>query len=123
MKKFTNPEVVSLLRKVRRLLAKGWTQKTFARNKWGNSVSFFSKSACKFCLGGAIRRVAVPSGKDTAQEYIVFNRLRTIIGNAVPSDAGLHYSIVMFNDMQPHTQQGKANVLRVLDVLIKKFSK
>lgn len=49
---------LQVLRKARALIKKGWTQGAFARRKNGHTTEDDSAAAVKFCVRGAINRVA-----------------------------------------------------------------
>lgn len=44
------------LKKMRELLAKGWTQKVMARDRMGRDVYVMAENAVSFCVVGAIQR-------------------------------------------------------------------
>jgi len=50
-------ETREILAEVRNLIAKGWTQNTWARDKRGIEVSPMSGDACKFDVSGAFMHV------------------------------------------------------------------
>jgi hypothetical protein len=52
-----NRPVADKLRKARALVARGWTQKAFARSKTGREVSEYGKSAVCWCAYAAIEVV------------------------------------------------------------------
>jgi hypothetical protein len=47
---------VTTLQSARELIAKGWTQKVYARLADDTAIHFFNKDACRFCMVGAIYR-------------------------------------------------------------------
>lgn len=51
------PTVIDVLKRMRTILRKGWTQDEFAINAKGQSVISSSPNAVKFCLLGAKTRV------------------------------------------------------------------
>jgi len=129
MKKLTNAEVVTILRKARRLLNKGWTQKSLARDKWGHDVNdVMSKSACKFCLTGAVLRATPLNNRDGNFTYnstyhqIITMMNRTLSFSRIAADNPL-FTVIYFNDKQPRSARGKQNVIRFVDGLIKTLSR
>lgn len=59
IKEFLTQALKEFLTQTRDLISdpKNWTQNTFARNKYGDPVPFFYKSAVCFCSIGALKRV------------------------------------------------------------------
>lgn len=99
-------ETLSLLRKAERRIKKGWTQRTYARDKEGVTIRSDSKHAVQFCLLGSINEETRTNKDDTviaAKEAIMH------VQPAIVSDDGLHY----WNDDPFRTQE------QVLDTLHK----
>lgn len=48
-------KTIDILREARALIAKGWAQGAFARDKCGSKVLHYSPDACAWCLSGALR--------------------------------------------------------------------
>ena len=48
-------KTITVLRKAKRLIEKGWTKRAWARNSHGRAVDAHSRSAVRFCALGAIR--------------------------------------------------------------------
>ncbi len=126
MKELTKAEIVTILRKTRRLLNKGWTQRANARNAYGNPVNFWSKSACKFCLTGAVRK-AISSDKtldgrnqDVARQIV--RLMDRTINKSLSSISGF-CSTMYFNDTQSRSARGKQNVIRFVDGLVKTLTR
>ncbi len=92
--------VLQALRKARALIAKGWTQGTFAKDRDGISVDVNDPDACRFCAAGAVLRVC---GSGSLFDKVLSGAL----GGLFPR----------FNDL-PTTK--KSDVLRVFDEAIKK---
>lgn len=62
--------LTKLLLRARALLAKGWTQRTVARNARGEAVKIFSPTATQYCITGAIGRAAwEAAGKPTGYSW------------------------------------------------------
>ena len=47
-----------VLQEAKRLIEKGWTKETFARDEHGRSCNFLDRRAVAFCMVGAIDRAA-----------------------------------------------------------------
>jgi hypothetical protein len=58
MKKADKPQVLKVLRRMKTLLRKGWTQNVSARNAKGYATLFTAADATRFCLLGAEYRAA-----------------------------------------------------------------
>lgn len=95
--------MLKVLKKARKLILKGWTRQTFARDKSGKAVSARSRKACKYCATGAIIRAG---GSDEAA-YLVQNELTKFD------------SLALFNDRQTT----KWPVVHAFDRAIAKASK
>jgi len=97
---------IKILIEARDLIANGWTQDVFARDKTGSAVYPLSRIACQFCLHGAICRAAYSGfGHRGAELALEAN---------IPDE--YNGEIVDFNDFKDTTQ---AKVLAVLDATIK----
>ncbi len=99
--------MLKVLKKARKLILKGWTRQTFARDKHGNVVHPNSKKACKFCASGAIGRFA-----NGAAFYEAF----TAVEEFIPIK-GLCRSLPLFND----AQSSKWPVVALFDAAIAKL--
>ena len=88
------------LTKVRQLLSNPshWTKGADARNSRGESVPYMAETACKFCLLGAIYRVAE-----------MHNVAPKPVCDALSAHLG-EYSIADFNDTRSH-----GAILQLLD--------
>ncbi len=93
-------QTIKFLKAARRLLNrktgrrnKGWTQKTFARDKNRHGVASSSKAAVCFCMSGVINHLA--KGREQEAE-----QARTQITKLVPLG-----QIVDFNDAKGRTQK------------------
>lgn len=51
-------DVLTTLKRARRLIRKGWTRKAHARNRYGHTVHVQAPTAVRFCAEGALQRVA-----------------------------------------------------------------
>lgn len=95
------------LKKMRDLLAKGWTQETFARDAEGNEVSPYSPAAASFCLYGAYNRVA--------EENSLFHGMPPSLLQVIERQCH-HKNLDVFNDVPGRTQ---AEILALIDRAIK----
>lgn len=93
------------LRKVKRLIQKGWTKHAYARDKHGHSCSIASSKVAKVCLTGAIHRTA-----------LITEGLNQPYREAYKAISKLKRFPLQFNDA-PTTK--KADVLALLDRAIK----
>ncbi len=98
--------MLKVLRKARKLILKGWTRQTFARDKRNEPVSAQSKKACKFCAAGAIYR--------SAGTIDVIAELEKLLP---PNVNNLYPSLGTFNDRQ----SSKWPVVKLFDAAIKKL--
>lgn len=99
----TNPTVVDVLHRMKRLLRKGWTQGARARNKSRRKVDVYSKSAASFCLDGAASRASV----DLGGYQRLANRARKVLWKACGNR-----SVICFNDEPDRT---KRQILAVVE--------
>lgn len=104
----TKRKVLQILRKARKLLAKGWTQRTFAKDKDGVPVTWDSQQAVCFCLGGALRRASQDAGKPYGWESAC--ELRRALG--------ITDAVAEWNDAETRKQR---HVLARLDRAIAKL--
>lgn len=93
-------EVIKALKRVRRLIVKGWTRGWYARNARRQRVDARSKTAVCWCLRGAIERAA-------RQQALSVERC---LHRVLDEDGGL----ATFND----TQKTRAPVLALIDKAI-----
>lgn len=91
------------LKKMRELLAKGWTQGAWARDGNGTSVGPHSEKAKCFCMLGASTRAGDPSDL----EPLIPKSLAKAIG--LPPRGG---AFIIFNDNPYRTQ---SDVLALID--------
>lgn len=110
---------LSTLRKARRLIDKGWTQNTAARDLSGDGLPADDPHAVCWCMTGAVRAAIPLSGtaKDAAM-IDPLNELRlTIWGH--PQRAA-ERALTRWNDS---LTRKKAEVLAVFDVTIERLEK
>jgi hypothetical protein len=107
-KKKKEPTVLDVLKTMRRLLNKGWTQFTLARGKQGRKVAVGSRAAISFCLLGAERRALSTLGLSYSDGASAEQLLR---------DCGVKGDITVYNDKFNRT---KEEILAVVDCAIKK---
>ena len=107
-KKNVQPTTLSILVKARNLIAKkGWTQKAFARNKYGHGVDPLSPGACKFCVEGALIAAGVrglPSFSGAYRKLALTLHTRSFATH-----------LAFFNDELPRGSKGKAEILKLFD--------
>ncbi len=99
--------MLKVLKKARKLILKGWTRQTFARDKRGKAVPYDSKKACKFCASGAINRFA---------KLTEFYKATAAVEEFIPVK-GLYRSLPLFND----AQSSKWPVVKLFDAAIAKL--
>lgn len=68
-------EFIKFLKKVKRIIKKGWTQGEYARNKYGHEISPLNRNACKWCMVGACIRAANTGYHSDGWEKIYRNNL------------------------------------------------
>ena len=101
-----------VLVKARALIAKGWTQGVFARDKNGWRVKPNDLRACQWCATGALLSAAkIPHNLYGGEEIVKINRIL----NPIISYYGDYEGIGTFNDAEETTQ---ADVLDVFDKAI-----
>jgi len=105
-------------------LAKGWTTKAYARDKYGTTISEWSPDACSWCMRGALN--AAQPGDVLGKEFkeITYGMrdhdkwdIVTVSEAEVERSAGTFTFI--FNDEQASS---KEDVLRVFDEAIERLS-
>lgn len=101
-----------ILRNAKILVEKGWCQTTMARDSMGNGVGLMSTLACKFCLGGAIRRASNDSSSLYQPARSVVARVIQAVTNDKDRD---NVNLSTWNDTKGRTQ---ADVLEVLSLSI-----
>jgi len=97
-----------LLVEARKLVAGGWTQKTYSRDAYGHQIPFGDSRCSQFCLSGAVQHAGAVNGGFGFVQKAVLAELRDAIG---PNTA-----IALWNDAKDRTQQ---EVLDVIDKAIK----
>ncbi len=97
-----------LIRAKQLLIDYGWTQKRFARDKFGNVTRPRLKNAVCFCIGGAIMRA---SGPNTNKNCHLANKALGLLVNVVKEN------IYIWND---NPKRNKDQVLKAFDKAIKK---
>lgn len=99
-----------MFRKVKTLLAdkKRWTKGTWQRNKYGHPVSEDCKSACKFCLEGALQHIYDDYERRNAEK-----RIEQAINDLFP---GKFHSLISFNDNPETTYEDIKRVLQRANV-------
>jgi hypothetical protein len=112
-------------KEARRLIDKGWTQGTLARDHGNRSVPPLSHNATCWCVEGAFARsihhvskLLVPSDRfanrlDYQMRYVFHTYLNQLGLNA--TDSSFNFSSAVFNDTKGRT---KEEVLNVLDKII-----
>ena len=85
-----------------------WTQGEFARDAYGEPVSWRSPRAVQFCLWGALNRVAYEMTGDRYRSVGLADRAATALRDGVTSLSGV-------NDRGTHTE-----VLALIDKYLKK---
>ncbi len=103
--------VERLLVEARRLIAQGWTQGTYARDRDGLGINYEQEFAVSFCTFGAIYR-AREDAKVRADGMI----LEVVIKQLVDCLPGRSRDLVAFNDYPDRTQD---EVLELFDCAIK----
>lgn len=101
-------KVKEALISVRALISRGWTQRTYARDAFGNGVPLDSPEATCWCTLGAIALV----GQDISNETWNAMQNHFIAVNFIPS-------VAAWNDAETQTQ---ACVLHAFDKAIAKLS-
>lgn len=112
MKQKKSPTVIDILRRMRVLLRKGWTQGYYAKTKRGRVVEAESRSAATFCLWGAERRALhelKTADLSAGQEAMNLVRRCARIKHSV--------ALVDYNDTKGRT---KKEILDVVTCAIKK---
>jgi hypothetical protein len=107
----------TFLKKVRKFIERGWCQGYFALNKEGREVDARSRSACKWCLIGAICKTT-PDIRFLHIKNIVENELDKDICSRARSQH--QNSIEGWNDKPGRTQK---QVLNLIDRVLKKLEK
>lgn len=109
------PTVVDVLKRMKALLRKGWTQRTFARAANGRKMPWESPKAVRFCLLGAENRAACEIVPHKRQR----DRVKGSIYSLLAKCSG-NLSISNYND---HPQRKKEEVIAVVDCAIKAATK
>lgn len=108
-------KTVTILKRARKLIEKGWTQELFARNEQGNRCSAESSAAVCWCIRGAM--FAAVKGK-FGDEFV---EAETILESVIPPSSlkgiGSNAPLVYFNDRKGRT---KAQVLALYERAIAK---
>jgi hypothetical protein len=101
---------VDVLRRMKALLRKGWTQGWYARTAQGNYCRTDSKNAATFCLVGAHDRARRDLSGPVSLHYLM-----KCVGGDNSNIVGFD-NIVDFNDNSKRT---KKEILQVVDCAIK----
>lgn len=88
--------VVEILVRARKYVARGWCQKAFAKDSYGNSVQESSSAACRWCAIGAIRQACIDLNLDLPAGWPAIDRLL----RAAPAE-----DLEAWNDQFGQTQQ------------------
>lgn len=96
--------VIEVLTEARALVEQGWTQRAWARDRFGNAGMWDEPTACEWCLVGALASAGFGSGYNSAWKI-----LRELTGDPLSA----------FNDAPGRTQ---AEVLDLLDRAIARAS-
>lgn len=102
------PTAIDVLRRMRSILRKGWTQHAFARSASERPVESLSQRAVTFCLLGAKNRAVCDLGADLKMERQSYKLLMRCVPDG---------SISAYNDAKGRT---KPEVLKVVECAIKK---
>jgi len=102
--------VRKVLRKAIKLIEKGWTKGTYARDQHGTPVSYKEPAACQFCSAGAMYRALADVG-ELENGTIAMEARQTLRETAKVS------SIVIFNDSH---DRSKAEVVETFKQAIKR---
>lgn len=78
------------------LETKGWTTNTYARSATGKSCEIFSRTAVRYCVDGAIRRVLLRPGFTRSELNIDFD-FREAMVSSLEKFLKI-YSIIEWND-------------------------
>ena len=109
-KRKSKPTVVDVLKRMRVLLRRGWTQGYYAHSKTGRQVEFYSKSAARFCLIGAEHRALT----DLNAHDLGLNRpVQALIAKCAKVP---RIEIVAYND---NPKRKKSEILQVVNCAIK----
>lgn len=92
---------IALLRKVKRIIARGWTRNTLARDARGRPVSPYGRKGVRFCLLGACYHVT-PYG------------VTPTVANLFAKEMG-RFGIIRWND---YVAKSKSDVLALIDKAI-----
>lgn len=107
MPKEKKPTVVDVLKRMKALLRKGWTQEAAARNELGKAVPSRDATAVRFCLIGA----EVRASHELAASFSVNSRVETLVRMCTNG------SVAGFNDAKGRK---KSEIIAVVDCAIKK---
>jgi hypothetical protein len=98
---------ILVFRRMKSLIRKGWTQRTFARDASGRIVRWTAPDAVCFCLAGA--RMRALAELNLFEDYLIRrsidHKIRVVTNN----------NPVLFND---HIAKSKADILRKIDEAI-----
>lgn len=111
-----DPTVVDVLKRMRSILRKGWTQKEMARNAKGQKVRATHPEATEFCLAGAQYRALADI--DPAMPWTTECCVEDLIRLCVQRCGG--DSVVIFNDAP---ERKKSEVIAVVTCAIEKAQK
>ena len=97
----TSENAVALLDRTSAIIKRGWTQGVYARNENGDVVGPLDRTACKWCLRGALRRAA----EDSPLEITSFTALKARMKADRALEAELNQqSFSSWNDEEGRTQ-------------------
>lgn len=104
--------VVEVLKRMRTLLRKGWTQGTYARTVDNYCCASWSKDGVQFCLVGAQRRAA-----NDLKAFGQTNRTLSLIAKCADLKSDDEGAITKYNDVEGRK---KSEVIAVVTCAIKK---
>lgn len=107
-------EEIAVLRKVKKLVQKGWCRTSYAKDKNGKEIDHLDKKACSWCAAGAINRACV----NLKSDRVAWSNVNAELIKLLPLDEWEdHLTITKWNDIQP----SKIAVLKMFDKVIASF--
>lgn len=100
-----------ILRDARALIEHGWCQDSAAVDARGVAVDPTARSACAWCVSGALNR-ALHTPNHDRRDYFTFFRARAALAQIVGADPAVIGQIVVWND---HPERTQAEVLAAFD--------